>query len=321
MPASSKISTSVSCEPEEVQTEKTPNTNTVRWRMFLEPLNLIAYLDDIVDADVNFAAMVDVGRQNAYLLDKWLQELNFPVEKRILLTQKFLSDDIEDILSYDEDSSQKSRKSIWWYGVPLVNIVYDVLFDEAPTIDTIKDFLNMFGLMGALVFTVAVTLPLSFDYEVFEGVIERWGPGGVYDGCWTDGYAQIEYFIYHCTLATTFCFLAVILVLLYYLVLVNLKMKSAKALEVWWLYTKWVVVIIFILLVVGVWATFMALQNVTEWNVPNRKAIDQDCTHILQENDNVWGTSVHTVVISCCTILTLCIAILSLAIRMKSKQD
>ena len=49
----------------------------------------------------------------------------------------------------------------WYHVVPVVNLIHDLAFDSTPTPEQIKDLLNTFGLIVALLFSMAIALPVG----------------------------------------------------------------------------------------------------------------------------------------------------------------
>ncbi len=64
--------------------------------------------------------------------------------------------------SDDEEDAEPKSVSIAAF-IPFINIVYDFFFDETPSVEAMKETLNLLGVMGALIFTIVITIPLSFD--------------------------------------------------------------------------------------------------------------------------------------------------------------
>ena len=42
----------------------------------------------------------------------------------------------------------------WYMSLPVINVLYDIFFDEPPEREAVKDMLDLFGLVAALMFTV-----------------------------------------------------------------------------------------------------------------------------------------------------------------------
>jgi hypothetical protein len=170
--------------------------------------------------------------------------------------------------------------------IPFVNIIYDFFFDETPTLDAMKETLNLLGVMGTLIFTIVVTIPLSYDYDAYESMLERWSDSGAYANCWVGGFSELNYFINMTSISIAFAFITVVLVLFVYVVLVNSSFNSPEELTVWWLYTRWLYGFIFATLTLSCVTSFFALGNIIEWSVPNE--------HVLRSATNDCPLSLKT---------------------------
>ena len=66
-----------------------------------------------------------------------------------------------------------------WRNLPLVNVIYDLLFDLPPTPEQLKESLNLIGLISALVLTMVGAAPYTgTDYAAH---IAEVGTSDVYD--------------------------------------------------------------------------------------------------------------------------------------------
>ena len=61
--------------------------------------------------------------------------------------------------------TRRWNTSFRYHVIPGVNTIHDLLFDVPPTPEQIKEMLNTLGLIGALLFSIAVALPTSLDFE------------------------------------------------------------------------------------------------------------------------------------------------------------
>ena len=59
------------------------------------------------------------------------------------------------------------------FQIPVVNLLYDTFFDVPPTPDQLRDLLNLFGLMTALLLSVMMVLPFNFDHDTYMANIDR----------------------------------------------------------------------------------------------------------------------------------------------------
>jgi hypothetical protein len=66
-----------------------------------------------------------------------------------------------------------SRTLKWYEWFPFANLVYEFLFDEPPTISSVKEIMNALGLVCALLLGVVITLPSSVSYDELMESNER----------------------------------------------------------------------------------------------------------------------------------------------------
>ena len=78
----------------------------------------------------------------------------------------------------------------WFHVVPVVNLIHDWIFDETPTPDQMKEILNIFALILALLFSIAVALPTAFDFEEVADAIARFSESPYLES--TDGWSTFE---------------------------------------------------------------------------------------------------------------------------------
>lgn len=65
--------------------------------------------------------------------------------------------------------------------VPFFNIFYDIFFNGTPSVDAIKDSLNVQALLSALLIAIVISYPGAFDYDELkeadvggDGIGTRW---------------------------------------------------------------------------------------------------------------------------------------------------
>lgn len=61
----------------------------------------------------------------------------------------------------------------WYHVVPIVNIFYDFFADAPPSPETLKEILNIFGLVSALLLSVAGGFPGSTSFQEIQDALER----------------------------------------------------------------------------------------------------------------------------------------------------
>ena len=86
----------------------------------------------------------------------------------VLLFRSQLSSEFMD---FHEDIDKLS----WYHYVPVINVLYDTMYDIPPTIDQLKETLNLMGLVSALMITMVQPLPFSYSYDDWEAAIARSG--------------------------------------------------------------------------------------------------------------------------------------------------
>ena len=57
--------------------------------------------------------------------------------------------------------------------IPFVNLFYDLIFDKAPTEEQAAALVNLLGIMGALLLSMAVALPTSVESAPARNVGRR----------------------------------------------------------------------------------------------------------------------------------------------------
>ncbi len=76
-------------------------------------------------------------------------------------------DDLETSVSVHKHGKNPNDQSIW-YKIPFVNMFFDMFFDSVPTQDELTSLLEQIGVLSALLLTVAMAIPMSFDFGELE---------------------------------------------------------------------------------------------------------------------------------------------------------
>ena len=202
------------------------NKSALWWNKILKNLNLEIYEDDFADPSFKIEAFhaCEPSVQYSILRDMGIAVVHRPV---ILAA----------VQNYEElFATEKPEPPSIWYHVPILNLGYDVLFDKTPTITEMEDTLNLLGIMGALLFAVMFALPTAFDYETYEGVIERWGKNGTYEHCdWVhDGYDHLNYFNAKVIHSIAALFLSILFSLVVYIVVENANIEKPSQVKAFW---------------------------------------------------------------------------------------
>lgn len=149
-----------------------------------------------------------------------------------------------------------ASKSSFWYYVPMINVMYDFLFDETPSMAQINDVMNVFGLLNGLMMAVAA------------GVMNIFGPGAALAAEQLgDSITEVDRFYKDFKMCSIFGFhcigSAVLMLILMFLFMGNSSFTNAKgedserARTAWWHVTRWLV--LFMMLMTGTGMTFTVL--------------------------------------------------------------
>ncbi|KAH8046630.1 adenosine kinase [Aureococcus anophagefferens] len=86
------------------------------------------------------------------------------------------------------------REIKWHQYIPIVNVIYDVFFDVPPTVDQLRELINMLLMFDTLLLSCVVGLPFNYGYADFAELIERFTPRDSYGevgGVSEAGYAKL----------------------------------------------------------------------------------------------------------------------------------
>ena len=68
----------------------------------------------------------------------------------------------------------KERCIYFVENCPIVCLFYDLFYDESPEIESVKEMLNLFGLISTLMLAILVDMAGSITHEELESVDEMW---------------------------------------------------------------------------------------------------------------------------------------------------
>jgi len=156
--------------------------------------------------------------------------------------------------------------------IPGFNLIYD-LFDEVPTLETTKEFINLLALIDALLLGVCVTFMTGIGYSDLEAANDRFLSSMILNNNTMTINEYHEYSIHHpeifarkapstyygfyCLLTVTGLALAVFIVVILYIDLVGKKFngmtkkQNELLFQAWWKYGRYACVLAFGLTVVG----------------------------------------------------------------------
>ena len=75
--------------------------------------------------------------------------------------------------SIDESLHEEISELRWYHVVPGVNLVYDIFFDAPPTVNQLKEMLNLVALVSSLIFSVIAGVLFSYSFDDYEEAIKR----------------------------------------------------------------------------------------------------------------------------------------------------
>lgn len=180
---------------------------------------------------------------------------------------------------------------IFFRYVPFVNLIYDI-FDEDPTLNSIKELLNLIGLVNALLIALSLTIMTAVDYETFEDAQIRFFNNATTDGEYNGYYEwRKEYngqgrlrsdfnslgalFVNNCVDSTMLFLGAFAIALLSYLDLVSknfdaeTERRSLKLVSKWWMFMKLPILVSVIMSFFGAFICASAMLPLIYANVPD----------------------------------------------------
>ena len=155
------------------------------------------------------------------------------------------------------------------YQIPVVNIFFDLLFDDSPpSNEQLKDMLNTFGLLAALLLTVAMSIPASFDYDELDDALERFevAPYAAY----LNGTALIQE-LQVSSAVGVFGLGATIIAVVVMLIITAIPQwaSQSKARIKYWHWARWTVLWIILNLILGAFGTFQAFNRMVMLKFPD----------------------------------------------------
>jgi hypothetical protein len=90
----------------------------------------------------------------------------------------------KDINPFNLPFFSKGRWRWWCQRVPVVNLAYDLLFDESPSVANVEKLLNVYGLVSALILASIQSIPGAVDAEELEEADRRYHEARLAGRCW-----------------------------------------------------------------------------------------------------------------------------------------
>lgn len=213
-------------------------------------------------------SLLSMEMQNALLA-----ELNVPIRDRVdfFVTGKFDQNDAASGALPENDKRTFIQRLL--EEMPIINVIYDLLFDDAPGLDQIKDALNTTGILSALVLSVALTVPSSYSYDELDAFVARFEDGGVYNDAGCDasvGEFRLGLLITDTVNSISFSGATIFMVTMCYVSICSSK-PSELSIEytAWWRYIRWLLFTAFVSTFLSVFYVYLMLKDVVIVSFPD----------------------------------------------------
>jgi hypothetical protein len=172
----------------------------------------------------------------------------------------------------------KGRWRWWCQRVPLVNLVYDLVFDEPPSVANVEKLLNVYGLVTALILASIQSIPGAVDVGELEEADRRYHEARLDGRCWYNednrnwdlyGGQFTHRMFYRYNMATVLISAALFCTVLVYMCFTSHDFDNDKpAFDRWWYYARWPITGIFCCLLAGARSTYVAFLMLCEVKWP-----------------------------------------------------
>lgn len=182
---------------------------------------------------------------------------------------------------------RKLLSRINWYYVPVVNVMYDMLFDDVPTMEQVQGLMTAFALMDALLITMAGSLMTTIDKDqaaslrtTIDGFVAQQDIK-LFNNQVINPYDRYLIFSYVSFGAIT---AALFQVLLMYLGCGAINFNtcfgkdSKNALTAWWLPVRWVFILMLGFTALGM--ASLAISTSYAWSMQNADTADHLAAYI-----------------------------------------
>mmetsp|Transcript_11691 Transcript_11691/g.30464 ORF Transcript_11691/g.30464 Transcript_11691/m.30464 type:complete len:348 (+) Transcript_11691:27-1070(+) len=157
------------------------------------------------------------------------------------------------------------------HRVPIVNVFYDLLFDDVPPqMDAVKSTLDTIALLAALFLTIAMAIPASVDFDEVNAARARFDslPYSAY----TTGDELAQAFVFTSALSTYMLGSALIATVVALVSLVVTEDEVSKSDEVrlrYWGYARWATLWAIATLIAGVVTCFFSFNRLVFIKLPD----------------------------------------------------
>lgn len=187
-------------------------------------------------------------------------------------------------LTPEQKQGQASRWP-WYEWFPLINLLYELLFDEPPTFEMLEKTMNMIGLVDALMLTIVISIPMSFEYDEVLSIDEKFSPAGDFSAYWADlpeheipNSHRLQYWFSN---AINYLSMAFISVFITYTVSANTFRPNADPAEAieemrrWWIFGRWALLTQILLTMLGFLTTYTTVFIVIESKFPDESMTNE----------------------------------------------
>ncbi len=192
---------------------------------------------------------------------------------------------------HSEVQSDKARslKLVILQDVPIINFVFDLIFDAIPTEEGLKDVMNLIGLIDALVLGFVLGMFTSVDFGELTDADNRFMYGG--DSGEYKGYKELyksnfpvsmesgmpsAYIAAQLMQSIVPLFVSLVSILVIYMDFSNKnfigksKFQSDKLFEAWWKYAKWAFILCLLTCLAGLFFASSCILGMIMIKFPDR---------------------------------------------------
>ena len=224
----------------------------------------------------------------------------------------------------DSALDEEERKPCIYYYIPVINVVYEVFFDEPPESEMIKEILNLFGIMGALLFSLIVAFYGALDPGRLGDMTPQWEEGGPYYLCMGfTGELLTKSLVLNIGFSQNLSFVSFISTMLAYALFCTTEFEKDSDKSHWWYWVKFTVFGDFVLIVLSIIFLFAGLQNFTLLCFPDAYAAQNcasDGASLLWQMNNLWGASQVYCALTLALIGIPMLCLMSYGVAMKAKN-
>ena len=226
--------------------------------------------------------------------------------------------------------------------VPLINLVYDLIFDEMKS-DGLKDMLNLIGLVDALMlgFSLSVLTSVGFDELIAQdnryfdestdpslnGYYELYHNGDRFSWASDKHGSPSSIYAFYTYTSIALLFASLMVTVLIYLDFSSKKFSGKtqqecdRLLALWWDYAKYCVLLCFISTVTGVWFAISTVESIMIIKFPDYYVERTGKLGSMDQNNSSYGACYGISVTIYIVFFVFCICGLGLGTRAKFIEE